>query len=129
MTQAIRWKAPLLNLSLALLVASCGPDESKNKQPPRFVPNLAQGERLYVEHCSLCHGKQGRGTHQGPPLVHEYYKPSRLPDLEFYTVVKKGAQPRHWRYGPMPPAKDLTSNNVVHIIAYVRQEQRRAGIE
>jgi len=129
MIQTGIFKTSLAVLTAALLVISCGPDDTKRTRPAGFVPNLALGERLYEDHCSHCHGKQGRGTHQGPPLVHDYYKPSRLPDLQFYAVVKQGVDQRHWRYGRMPPTKDLTSNNVVHIIAYVPQEQRRAGIE
>jgi hypothetical protein len=57
------------------------------------------------------------------------YRRADHADITFYMAVNDGVAPRHWRFGRMPPVEGLTPADVGHIVAYVRQEQRTAGIE
>jgi hypothetical protein len=48
--------------------------------------------------------------------------------MSFQMAVHRGVRQHHWPFGDMPPVPGLSAEDVGHIIAYVRQEQRRAGI-
>jgi hypothetical protein len=37
-------------------------------------------------------------------------------------------EPHHWDFGPMPPQPDVSRADVEAIVAYVRAEQKEAGI-
>ncbi len=65
---------------------------------------------------------------KGPPLIHDIYRPGHHADLSFHWAVKDGTKQHHWHFGDMPPIADVSPEQVGHIIAYVRREQRRAGI-
>jgi mono/diheme cytochrome c family protein len=57
----LSWLAPLLAGGLTLL-------------PGCFTNKQHQGEHLYVQHCSGCHGEQGQGLgHLIPPLAGSDY--------------------------------------------------------
>ena len=90
---------------------------------------LAAGESLYALHCVRCHGVAGRGTTQGPPLVHRTYAPSHHADAAFLLAVRNGVTAHHWRFGNMPPQRQVTDAQLPLIVGYVRSLQRRAGIE
>lgn len=94
-----------------------------------FSPNPEQGLSLYNSHCMQCHGSKGSGSRQGPPLVHKTYRPDHHPDIAFHLAVKNGVKQHHWSFGDMQPVKNLTPEDVGHIIAYLRKEQRRLGIK
>ncbi len=117
-----------------VLVAACGqldPDEVRAKQglpPIGFVADADKGKTLFGNHCAGCHGKHGKGTTQGPPLVHKIYAPSHHADMTFYRAAKDGVRSHHWQFGDMRPVKTVKPEDVSHIVAYVRQEQRRHGI-
>jgi mono/diheme cytochrome c family protein len=58
---ALRWLAPVFAVGLTLL-------------PGCFTNKQHQGERLYVQHCSGCHGEQGQGLGTLiPPLAGSDY--------------------------------------------------------
>src|SRR3989304_1806377 len=48
---------------------------SKPDATPTVVPPVAGmaavGKRLYDANCAACHGKNGGGSEQGPPLIHK----------------------------------------------------------
>jgi len=121
-------------LSLVLLVAGCdewGGDEARNRLhlPPFGLEGEPQaGRNLYLAHCSECHGEHGLGSDRGPPLVHKTYRPSHHPDEAFHLAVAQGVKQHHWQYGDMPPIDGLAPEQVAHIAAFIRQQQRRAGI-
>lgn len=107
------------------VAAGCGGDSVDTP-----AERIAAGERLYQGDgtCATCHGRDLRGTVMGPPLLHEVYEPSHHPDEAFHNAVRNGVQPHHWDFGPMPPLTHLSEDEVDWIIAYVRQQQQRAGI-
>lgn len=123
--------AAVMALALAAL-AGCGEGgdgRSRLHLPgPGFVPDPGQGQALFRAHCAECHGADARGTAKGPPLVHPVYRPSHHADLAFHFAVRDGVRQHHWHFGDMPPVPGLTPEAVGHIVAWVRAEQRRAGI-
>ncbi|HRF71181.1 MAG TPA: cytochrome c, partial [Accumulibacter sp.] len=44
-------------------------------------------------------------------------------------AVKSGSRAHHWQFGDMAPVPGLTTDDVAQITAYVRLEQRKAGIQ
>ncbi len=121
-------------LALAVALAGCdkpGPEQLRERMhlpPPDFKPDPAKGRRLFIAHCARCHGEDVRGTEQGPPLVHEIYRPGHHADLVFHYAVRDGAKQHHWRFGDMPPVENVSPEEVGHMIAFVRREQRNADI-
>jgi mono/diheme cytochrome c family protein len=93
-----------------------------------LMPNPAAGKKLYGEKCVQCHGADLRGTKEGPPLVHRIYEPAHHGDAAFQIAVKHGTRQHHWSFGDMKPVPGVTPDEVAHITAYVRAEQRKAGI-
>ena len=49
-------------------------------------------------------------------------------DAAFQLAAKNGVRAHHWPYGDMAPVPQVTPNDVAHITAYVRGEQRKVGI-
>lgn len=119
----------------ALILGACSKQDPETVRKrlhlpkPGFAGNAALGKGIYQSKCLSCHGIEGRGTDQGPPLVHKTYKPAHHPDTAFHLAVKNGVRQHHWHFGHMPPVEGLTPEEVEHVVAYIRREQRRAGIQ
>ncbi len=134
----MKFKNGLLVLSVMfanLLVTACdkpSPEEVRKQTflpPVGFKKDAVKGDKLFHEKCSECHGNGAMGSDKGPSLIHKIYEPSHHADLSFYRAVKDGVQRHHWQFGDMPPINDITPEDVAHIIAYIRKQQRRAGIK
>jgi len=93
-----------------------------------FVANPENGKTLFQQHCASCHGVTIRGTDQGPPLIHHTYRPQHHADQTFHWAVKGGVKQHHWHFGNMPAQRHVSPEMAGDIIAYVRREQRKAGI-
>lgn len=98
------------------------------KPSPGLMPNATMGKNLYVLHCASCHGGDLRGADKGPPLLHKIYEPSHHGDAAFQLAVANGVRAHHWQFGDMAPIGTLTPDDVAHITAFVRTEQRKVGI-
>lgn len=108
-------------------LAACGEATSA---PGSADPGVAErGEDLYQTNCAQCHGADLRGTDQGPPHLDVVYEPGHHGDAAFVMAVRRGVQPHHWNYGAMPPIEGLSDQDIADIISYVREQQRRVGIE
>ena len=107
--------------------ADAGPG-SKFVVPQMFSAEAEQGKESFDENCATCHGTNAAGTEQGPPLVHSYYNPGHHADGAFYAAVRNGVRQHHWRFGNMPPQRQVTDQQVRLIIAYVREMQQANGI-
>lgn len=123
----------LLAALLAMLAVGCGrEDDSSSRRgflaPANYAADAQRGRQVFQANCAACHGTDARGTDRGPPLIDPVYRPGHHADLAFYFAVRNGVQPHHWRFGPMPPVKGVSPEQVADIIAWVRQRQRSAGI-
>ena len=131
----------LLTLSL-IFVLSCsdasqestkghGSDKvtaSGNTPLPPTPDEFQTGEQKFNNHCSRCHGAQGKGTDNGPPLVHKIYEPNHHGDFAFQRAAAQGVRAHHWQFGNMPKIDGVTPEDVNDIIQYIRWLQRQAGI-
>ncbi len=99
---------------------------------PGLMPNAATGKKLFDKHCAACHGIDlkgvDKGDKKGPPLLHKIYEPSHHGDAAFQLAAKNGVRTHHWPFGDMAPVPQITPDDVAHITAYVRAEQRKVGI-
>jgi len=91
-------------------------------------PELKAGEAKFNANCSACHGPQGTGTQQGPPLVHKIYEPNHHGDAAFLRAAEFGVKAHHWEFGNMPKIDAVTPGDVEQITRYVRWLQQQAGI-
>ena len=117
----------------ALMALSCvgdrgGVDRARlvALEPPA---EFRAGAVLFGTHCSACHGRNAAGSDAGPPLVHDYYRPSHHADAAFLLAARRGVIAHHWRFGNMPSVDGVSDADVAAITAYVRWLQREMGIE
>jgi mono/diheme cytochrome c family protein len=96
------------------------------------VPQLsaaAQAGRIAFDaNCAQCHGANGGGTPQGPPLVHDIYNPGHHSDESFSYAARNGVQAHHWAFGNMPPQPQVSDELLAQIVRYVRELQQANGI-
>lgn len=124
----------LLASALPLLLAACDnldPEERRKAlhlPSPDHVADSTRGREAFDRHCAACHGPGALGSQQGPPLVHDTYRPSHHADFAFHMAVRDGVRAHHWRFGDMKPLPEVTPEATEDIIAYVRRLQRRSGI-
>ena len=121
----------ILVLSAALAFGSTAFAEKMHipRPSPGLMPNPIEGKKLFQQHCASCHGADLQGSDKGPPLLHSVYEPSHHSDLAFQLAVKNGVRAHHWQFGDMRPVPGLTPDDVAHITAFVRVEQRKVGIQ
>lgn len=96
--------------------------------PENFMADITAGQRLFQVHCINCHGDKLQGTEYGPSLLHAYYHPTHHADVAFYLAVSQGVQQHHWQFGNMPAMTMLNPEDAAHLVLYVRQQQRAAGL-
>ena len=122
-------KLIFLNI-IILALLSCETDsETATDQVNKSTPSLIDGQKLFAKNCARCHGRGGKGSDKGPPLIHKIYEPSHHSDESFYRAVNKGVQTHHWEFGNMPPIKEVTKPDMMAIIQYIRHQQRKVGIQ
>ncbi len=115
-------------IALAAFVA-CDSSQPKPAVGGGTLPaELQAGEAKFNANCSACHGPQGTGSQQGPPLVHKIYEPNHHGDAAFQRAAAFGVKAHHWEFGNMPKIESVTPADVDQIIQYVRWLQRQAGI-
>ena len=95
---------------------------------PALSDSARAGEDLFDANCSLCHGVNAAGTHQGPPLIHKVYTPGHHSDFSIRNAVRRGVRQHHWQFGDMPPVTTVSADDVEKITCYIREMQRANGI-
>ena len=122
----------VLIAALAVAAATTHPLSAQPLRAPEpgavSMPHPTQGKRLYERHCAACHGAELRGSDKGPPFLHPVYEPSHHGDASFQAAARHGVRAHHWKFGDMPPVPGASPDDVAHITAYVRQQQRTVGI-
>jgi len=121
---------PALVILVALgAMAACDSSQPKAASGGAPVPaDLQTGEAKFNANCAACHGPQGTGTQQGPPLVHKIYEPNHHGDAAFQRAAANGVRAHHWEFGNMPKIDGVTPDEVDHIVRYVRWLQKQAVI-
>lgn len=115
----------------AFVIWNKPPKESaivQNVTVPQLTTMAAEGKTAFDETCAACHGANGVGTGNGPPLVHVIYEPNHHADGSFFRAIEVGVRAHHWRFGNMPPQPEVSDQEASNIVAYVRELQRANGI-
>jgi disulfide bond formation protein DsbB len=119
-----------LVLGVAVLLAACGGSSSVSEsevEEPAYSPEMiAEGESLFQQTCSACHGSDGRGLpNLGKDLTASEFVKS-MTDTELLTYVLEGRttdDPLNTTGIAMPPKGGfgfLTESDINSIIAYIR---------
>lgn len=130
--------AGLLGLgAIVALVSACGDDSAMPQtnvtsqqqiEQPKSADEIASGQALFSNNCSLCHGSDLRGTNTGPSLLHQYYEPNHHSNASFVIAVRRGVRQHHWDFGNMPAVENLTIEEVHAVICYIREAQLADGL-
>jgi len=119
----------LVVLTAVAAFVACDSSQPKQAVGGGTAPAEFQaGEAKFNANCAACHGQQGVGTKQGPPLVHKIYEPNHHGDPAFQRAAANGVKAHHWEFGNMPKIDAVTPGDVDQIVAYVRWLQKQAGI-
>jgi len=95
---------------------------------PKLSALAARGKSAFDANCATCHGANAAGTQKGPPFVHDIYNPGHHSDQAFYLAARQGVRQHHWPFGDMPPQPQVTDEELVAIVRYVRELQEANGI-
>ena len=76
---------------------------------------IAEGEKLYNETCTSCHGKDGTGGELGPPVAAQNRRYLRRTDQEIFDAIKNGITGTQ-----MPPYSQFTDDQIWRVTAYIR---------
>jgi len=95
---------------------------------PQLSPLAVEGRAEFGANCAQCHGTNGGGTNQGPPLIHPIYEPNHHSDMAFMLAARNGSRAHHSRFGDMPPQPQVGETEIAAIIQFVREVQRANGI-
>ena len=86
------------------------------------------GQEIFAGNCASCHGPNGTGSGDGPPLIHDIYNPGHHADAAFHRAVRIGTPQHHWPFGDMPAQPHVSQEQVVAIVKFVRELQESNGI-
>jgi cytochrome c len=93
------------------------------------LSNIASaGKDAFDANCASCHGVNGAGSDQGPPLIHDIYNPGHHDDASFFRAAMRGVPRHHWTFGDMPPQPEVTREEIAAIVRYIREVQQANGI-
>lgn len=95
---------------------------------PELTPPAVAGKNAFDANCAQCHGINGAGTDQGPPLIHDIYNPGHHSNRSFLVAVERGVPAHHWRFGNMPPVPDVKRSDIADIVRFIREVQQANGI-
>ncbi len=120
-------------VTVLALAAGCAV-ETERTQPSEPAAKITLVEQVPVKHrtgyarfqqiCAACHGVWANGSQNGPPLVHDLYKPGHHSNRAFTRAILGGTKQHHWYFGDMPPVAGATQNDVQKIVPYLRWLQK-----
>jgi mono/diheme cytochrome c family protein len=116
-------------LLLSLAAAAQAQSMKIPKPSDGLMPNPGRGKGLYATNCASCHGADLKGSDKGPPMLHKVYESSHHGDVAFQLAAARGVRAHHWQFGDMAPVPAVTPDDVAHITAFIRAEQRKVGIQ
>ncbi len=120
----------ILGLGLAIYRFDASPANAVivSVRVPELSTTALAGKKKYDDYCAACHGENGAGTEQGPPLVYDTYNPGHHADQAFFLAAKTGVKSHHWRFGNMPPQPQAKEREIAKIVRYIRELQTANGI-
>jgi mono/diheme cytochrome c family protein len=94
---------------------------------------MAQGERLYADHCASCHGRQGEGVVGLYPVLAGNPRVARDPATNLIRIIQEGgfgpATEGHPRPFGMPPfGHVLQAQEVAAVATFVRRQWNGASL-
>lgn len=113
---------------ISVLMSTPGGGTVVDVKIPRLSAVAETGKTAFDSNCAACHGANGSGGDQGPPLVHDIYNPGHHADSAFVLATRQGVRAHHWRFGSMPPQPQVDDIEMMEIIRYVRELQVANGI-
>ena len=99
-----------------------------NVQVMDLTDGAEAGQKVFNDNCGSCHGLNGAGTFQGPPLIQDIYNPGHHSNKAFYSAVRNGVNQHHWPYGNMPPQKQVGFSEMAALVKFIREVQQQNGI-
>ena len=95
---------------------------------PALSTAAQAGKPAYEQYCSSCHGVNAAGTAKGPTFIHRVYHPGHHGDRGFVLAARQGVRAHHWRFGDMKPVPEVTDEELVNLIRYIRELQAANGV-
>jgi mono/diheme cytochrome c family protein len=86
----------------------------------------ARGERIYLDHCADCHGRNGEGAYPAyPPLARNLTVVADVPSNPIHAVFNGGYAPttagNPRPYGMPPYFHMLNESQIADVVTYIRQ--------
>lgn len=101
---------------LALLLSACSdPDKVE------YEMYLVNGEAIYAQHCSNCHGLKGEGLRNLYPGLQDSRELAKLPELICLIRNGKAADPNGAYKQAMPPNSGLYDLDIAQLVTYLRK--------
>jgi disulfide bond formation protein DsbB len=121
-----------LLLVLTLAFTACGGDEAPAEPPPTPAPsgNAAEGEPLFTQTCSACHGPKGEGVEGlGKDMTASEFIAGKSDDelVEFIKVGRAPDDPLNTTGVAMLPKggnPSLSDEDLYNIVAHIRTLQK-----
>jgi len=113
----MKWNRRLSLFAFFFASAIAAARPGQDRDVTLTADDLAQGKRVYVGQCSLCHGIEGVGG-RGPALNQPTLR--RAKDYQaLYNVIKNGVAGTE-----MPGAWQLTDREVRRVVGYIQSLNR-----
>ena len=114
--------------SIAALLLLCGAASLLAQRPAPGPPNplvgnpqaVADGEVLYNQHCTTCHGSGGGGGEIGPAIVSGVRADLGVSDGQTFNIIKNGVP------GTPMSAQRLPETDIWKIVTYIHALRGRA---
>lgn len=119
-------------VGIGVFVSRLSTSDGNNVTVDVKIPDLSSeallGKVAFDANCARCHGENGSGSKNGPPLVYDTYNPGHHSDEAFFLAAKLGVRRHHWNFGNMPPRPEVTKSEIASIVRYIRELQEANGI-
>jgi mono/diheme cytochrome c family protein len=119
---AMKWNRRLCLFALFLASAIAAARPGQDRDVTLTVDELAQGKRIYVGQCALCHGIEGVGG-RGPALNQPALRRAK-DDVALYNVIKNGVAGTE-----MPAAWHMTEREVWRVVGYIHYLNRAEDVK